>query len=232
MQLEPIPKSRLEQLPVFPLPATVLFPGTVLPLHIFEERYLAMVKDALASDKCIGIVMARDGDAADAMASNNAYAGIDADVHDVACGGRIVHTETLDDGRMNILVHGVERVRLVEELPPASHPYRRFRASSIPNPTPDVLEQAAPELARLQSSVLSLRSSVAKTDKQLVAVLGATSDPLELADILCAVLVGDPPMRQKLLASVDLRARLQAIIDTVADAMVRVGEPPRKARMN
>lgn len=220
--MEPAEKDDITALPVFPLPSTVLFPGTALPLHVFEPRYLQMVRDIQQSDALLGIVMIRE--------LQNEIAGR-VPLHDVACAGRIVHSEDLSDGRMNILVQGLHRVRLQEELPD-NKGYRRFHAQPIPDPDPSNIERASIELARLQSCVLSLRSSVAQTDQQLVEVLGTTSDPLELADILSAVLVHDPSERQAMLGAEDLKSRLQKLIDIVVDVMVRVGEPPQKARMN
>src|SRR5690606_40481887 len=79
-------------------------------------------------------------------------------VYPVACAGRIVHEERLSNGRYNILVHGLERVRLEEEFP-LQRGYRRFRTQRLL--TTDV-DQAGPELARLHSCVLSLRDSVAQ----------------------------------------------------------------------
>jgi len=209
----------LERLPVFPLPATVLFPGTALPLHIFEPRYAAMVEDAMADDGALGIVMLRDE--ADPMAPQ-------APIHRVACAGRIVHCERLPHERFNILVHGLDRVHLVDELP-LENGFRRFRTTRMDTTG---INLAGPELARLQSSVLNLRSSVERTDEQLVEVLKATSDPVDLTDILSAVLVPEPAMRQTLLETESLSERIAMLIDAVAEVMIRVGEPPALAKMN
>jgi Lon protease-like protein len=155
VSIEPITRSALERLPVFPLPATVQFPGTVLPLHIFEPRYVQMVRDAMAGDRALAIVMLKDDDGA--MEAQ-------AEIFDVACAGVIVHAEAVGSDRFNILVHGVHRVRLLDELP-LHEGYRRFRTQTIPPPTKTAIEQAGHELARLQSCVLSLRESVAHTDE-------------------------------------------------------------------
>lgn len=207
-------------LPLFPL-NTPLVPGLVLPLHIFEPRYVAMVRDALAGDRALAIVMLKDdGGAMEPRA----------EVYDVACAGVIIHAEQAGEDRFNILVHGLERVRLLDELP-LEHGYRRFRTQMIPPPTENAIEQAGAELARLQSCVLSLRESVAESDADLVEVMRATPDPIELADILSAVLVSDPLARQRLLATTDLGARLRLLIDGMTDVLVRVAEPER-AKMN
>lgn len=219
MTLEPLTDEILAELPVFPLPATVLFPGTALPLHVFEPRYRAMVEDAMADHRAIAIAMLHDD--ADPMDEH-------APIYPVACAGRIVHEERLSNGRYNILVHGLERVRLEEEFP-LLRGYRRFRTHRLS--TTDI-DEAGPELARLHSCVLSLRDSVAQTDEQLVEVLKITSDPEQLADILSAVLVTDPHLRQELLACESLKVRLSVLVDAVAEVMIRVGEPPQATKMN
>ena len=92
-------------LPIFPLPDVTFFPHTLLPLHVFEARYRAMVMDALARDRRLAIVRLRAGFEA-------AYAGKPA-VHAVAGVGEIVSFERLATGRYNILVRGDARVREV-----------------------------------------------------------------------------------------------------------------------
>jgi Lon protease-like protein len=94
-------------LPIFPLPNVVLFPNVFLPLHIFEPRYRAMVKDALASDRIIGMVLLRPGFEAE-------YAGRPP-VYPIGCAGLITHSEPLADGRFNIVLRGLEKFRMVGE---------------------------------------------------------------------------------------------------------------------
>src|SRR5262245_33728409 len=94
-------------IPIFPLPNVVLFPNVFLPLHIFEPRYRAMVKDALASDRIIGMVLLRPGFEA-------AHA-----VWPAVClregAGLITHSEPLADWRFNIVRRGLEKFRVTGE---------------------------------------------------------------------------------------------------------------------
>ncbi len=213
--------ATLRQLPVFALPSTVLFPGTVLPLHIFEPRYRRMVADVLAGDASLALVMQRsDGPPGDEPL-----------LHEVGCLGRIIHADELEGGRYNILLQGSHRVRLLEELP-REKPYRRFRANIIERPSGRDLGCAAQELGRLQSCVLSLRQSLETRDEQLCEVLRSTSDPIQLADVLAAAVVSDCDLQQHLLACESFAERVRALIDALADVMVRTGEPPKEARMN
>src|SRR5437016_14374624 len=83
---------------LFPLPNLVLFPQGMQPLHIFEPRYRQMTADALAGDRLIALVLPRPGWEAN-------YAG-NPDLHSVACLGKIVADQKMDDGCYNILLPG------------------------------------------------------------------------------------------------------------------------------
>jgi Lon protease-like protein len=96
----------MKRVPIFPLPNTVFFPRAKLPLHIFEPRYRQMVADALAGERLIVVVLLKPG-WEDEYYENPP-------VHDTATLGTIEEHELLPDGRYNILLQGVERVRLVE----------------------------------------------------------------------------------------------------------------------
>ena len=92
-------------IPLFPLPGVVLLPGTLLPLHIFEDRYRAMVADALRGDRTIGMAMLKPGWEA---------ASEDPAIHAVGGAGEIVESEELEDGRYNILLQARFRFRVLE----------------------------------------------------------------------------------------------------------------------
>jgi hypothetical protein len=94
-------------IPIFPLPNVVLFPEVPLPLHVFEPRYRAMVRDALAGSRLIGMTLLRPDWEAD-------YAGAP-DVYRVGCAGRIVDVTPLDDGKFNILLAGLREFEVTGE---------------------------------------------------------------------------------------------------------------------
>lgn len=94
-------------LPLFPLPNVVLFPNVFLPLHIFENRYRDMVRDALESERLIGMVLLRPEGLKD-------YEGTPP-VYPVGCSGLITHAAKLDDGRYNIILRGLEKFRVLDE---------------------------------------------------------------------------------------------------------------------
>ncbi|MBV9929495.1 MAG: LON peptidase substrate-binding domain-containing protein [Alphaproteobacteria bacterium] len=109
-----MPETALLRVPVFPLAGALLFPGAQLPLHIFESRYRAMVRDALGSDRLIGMIQPRDH--ADPPS-----------LFEIGCLGRIAAAEELDDGRFNIVLEGLGRFRIAREAEVAT-PYRQVDA--------------------------------------------------------------------------------------------------------
>ena len=102
------------RVPIFPLAGALLFPRSQLPLHIFEQRYRAMVRDALASDKMIAMVQPKDDGDPPALFG-------------LGCLGRIIASEELEDGRFNIVLAGVGRFRIAREAD-VTTPYRQVDA--------------------------------------------------------------------------------------------------------
>ena len=102
-QPEQIPPNDLIELPLFPL-NVVLFPGMRLPLHIFEERYKAMIGDCLEREEPFGIVLIKEGP----------EVGGPAEPFRVGTSARIINANHLEEGRMNILTRGDRRFQVVE----------------------------------------------------------------------------------------------------------------------
>jgi Lon protease-like protein len=100
--------------PIFPLAGALLFPRAQLPLHIFEPRYRAMVRDALAGDKLIAMVQSKDGQEPPQLFGTG-------------CLGEIVSSEELPDGRFNIVLEGTQRFRIAAEAD-VTTPYRQVDA--------------------------------------------------------------------------------------------------------
>ena len=94
--------STLLRVPVFPLAGALLFPRSQLPLHIFEPRYRAMTRDAMAGDRLIAMVQPKDHAEPPAL-------------FEVGCLGRIGMCEELDDGRFNLVLEGLSRFRIARE---------------------------------------------------------------------------------------------------------------------
>jgi hypothetical protein len=94
-------------LPIFPLTGVLLLPRGRLPLNIFEPRYLAMTRDALAGERLIGMV----------QPSNPGASGSNPPVYPTGCAGRITSFAETEDGRFLITLTGTSRFRIREELP-------------------------------------------------------------------------------------------------------------------
>lgn len=106
--------SEPQRISIFPLGGALLFPRMHLPLHVFEPRYRALVSDAMARDRRIGMIQPNGR-------------GDDAPLFGMGCLGRIAQVEALDDGRYNIVLEGLARFRLVRELDVAT-PFRQVEA--------------------------------------------------------------------------------------------------------
>lgn len=106
--------TETKRLSIFPLPGALLFPGMHLPLHIFEERYRALINDAMARDRRIGMIQPKTS-------------GDTPELFDIGCVGKIIDIEALDDGRFNIVLEGVARFRVLEELD-SSTAFRQVQA--------------------------------------------------------------------------------------------------------
>lgn len=103
--------SKLTRVPLFPLSGAILFPRSHLPLHIFEERYRAMVQDAMAGPGRIAMIQPSDDSDKPSL-------------YQVGCVGELVGVEELDDGRFNIMLLGSQRFRLIAEADGGT-PYRQ-----------------------------------------------------------------------------------------------------------
>jgi Lon protease-like protein len=124
------------EIPVFPLAGVLLLPGGRLPLNIFEPRYLAMTRDAIRSERVIGMIQP-----AEPERPGHAPA-----LQQVGCAGRITAFSETDDGRYLITLGGLARFRIASELPIVSG-YRRVQAEFAPF-AEDMAENPALELDR------------------------------------------------------------------------------------
>ena len=190
--------------PIFPLPDVTFFPHTLLPLHVFEARYRAMVIDALERDRRLAVVKLRPGYEA-------TYAG-KPEVHPVAGLGEIVSCERLSTGRYNILLRGESRVRLEQELP-SDTLYRLVRGRRLADKEPST--DVAPALARIRAACKTLLSALSRPADLLDTALAEGQATGVIADRVAAAVLPDADTRQRLLEMLDVGAR----VTTVADAI-------------
>jgi len=107
-------------LPVFPLSGVLLLPEGRLPLNIFEPRYLAMVEDALAARRLIGVIQPNEATVAAANAPGDVRPGaapvVEPTLYDTGCAGRIVSFSETGDGRFLVTLAGTCRFRIAREV--------------------------------------------------------------------------------------------------------------------
>jgi len=190
-------------LPIFPLPNLVFFPHTLLPLHIFEPRYRAMVTDSLARDKRLAVVGLKPGYEARYDGKPPVYA--------VAGAGEIVQWQRLPTGRYNILLRGDYRIRIEAELPTDTL-YRMVRAVVLEDQHPaEDAAGLAPLVEQVKGSCLRLIEAVGRSSPALEKAFRSAQPPGVIADQVASAILPDPPLRQELLETMDVKARLRRL---------------------
>jgi Lon protease-like protein len=192
-------------LPLFPLPSSVLFPNVFLPLHVFEPRYRDMVADALASDRLVGVALLCPGWERD-------YEGRPP-VYPIGCGGVITHVEPLTDGCYNIVLRGLQRYRIVDEL--ESHRYRQAIVDWIEEPEiagddRDVIRDKRLRLETLLA--LAGERGVARARTTEARIPAAMADE-DLVNALAQHLDFEPLEKQALLERHSLRTRVESLVE-------------------
>jgi uncharacterized protein len=205
-----------DRFPVFPLRGAMLLPGGNLPLNIFEPRYLQMVRDAMRTDRVIGMIQPKA----------EAEDGAEPELYGTGCVGRITNFSETDDGRFLITLTGVSRFDVAQELTVAT-PYRqvvadfaRWRADLHPTPPPDELKAS---LSRVLKAYFDLHGIEADWS----AIEGA---PLAgLVTSLCMICPFEPGEKQALLeaADIDRQARLLIALMEMETMAERAGSTAR-----
>lgn len=181
------------RLSVFPLAGALLFPRMHLPLHIFEPRYRAMVSDALARDRRIGMVQPRARGERPAL-------------FDVGCVGRIAEVEALPDGRFDIVLEGLARFTILRELD-VTTPFRQVEAELEPASAGETLALA--ERASLEIESRRFADSLGyAVDWEAVSRL----DDESLVNGIAQIAPFDAASKQALLEAERLSARAELIV--------------------
>jgi Lon protease-like protein len=198
-----------DTLPIFPLSGVLLMPGGKLPLNVFEPRYLAMVFDALAGHRMIGMVQPQQpgGYAGDGMPTDDGRPP----VHRIGCAGRIVSFNETEDGRLLLALSGVCRFEIVRELDLAQGGYRRV--SSVFSPFRADLDHAD-ETVELDRERLIAALSAFFRSRNLSTDWDAVKQSADanLVTSLSMVLPFGPAEKQALLEAADSSARAKLLI--------------------
>jgi Lon protease-like protein len=197
--------SAVIHIPIFPLPDVVLFPHTLLPLHIFEPRYRQMVRDCLDGDRRLAMALLRPG-------WENDYYGRPP-IYPIAGAGEIIQHEELPDGRFNILLRGTMRIGITAELP-SDKPYRAARARPLPDRYPDANPRAlADRIERLKVFYLRILSEVQKGQGEIAKIFSGVKDPGIIVDRIAGAAIAAAETRQQVLETVEVATRLTIVQD-------------------
>jgi ATP-dependent Lon protease len=181
----------IRELPLFPLPEVVLFPGRPLPLHIFEYRYRMMMNTILEDDRRFGVLMIDPSTG---------------EISDVGCCAEVLRYQRLPDDRMKVLTLGQQRFRVLEYV--REKPYRVGLVEWIDDKyTGQDLHGLAKEVDRLLHDVVNLSAKL--TDQNLELPDDLPVLPVELSYWVAGNLYGVASEQQSLLELQDTAERLQ-----------------------
>jgi Lon protease-like protein len=189
-----------EMLPLFPL-GTVLYPGMVLPLHIFEDRYRQLVRDLLAQPepRRFGVIAIRKG-------RETGIDGVES-LYDIGCTATLRRVEEQDDGRFNVITVGTQRFRLLEL--DQTRPYLCGRVELLADDPADPAA-AAPVVRAVQSAFRAYLNVLSESGGATVRISDLPDEAELLSFVVAAAMVIDLPERQGLLAEPDTLRRLAA----------------------
>lgn len=189
-------------LPLFPLGHTVLFPGVVLPLHVFEERYRELVRTLVelpeTAPRRFGVVAIRQGwevgeDAAEAL-------------HEVGCAAQLRRVSRYPDGRFDIVTVGADRFRL-RGVDRTSRPYLVGTVEWLPADPPSTDHALAAAVGSLFTEYAAVAAALQARPVEQVEL---PADPGELSYLVASAAVLTPEDRQWLLEATSATARLKA----------------------
>ncbi|MBI2171641.1 MAG: LON peptidase substrate-binding domain-containing protein [Chloroflexi bacterium] len=181
-------------LPIFPL-QVVLFPFSLLPLQVFEERYKQMLHDCLLADSRFGVALIKEG----------AEVGEPAVPHGTGTIARIRRVTPMDEGRLGVLAMGERRFEIQEIV--QWKPYEKARIRVIeeeagdPPPTQQEIEAVREKAGPFLRSILGLRGGWTRT-------VVAPSGPIDLSFFIASVIRSDATVRQRILEAPTAKKRL------------------------
>jgi Lon protease-like protein len=207
--------SGVSELPLFPLPI-VLFPGVPLPLHIFEPRYRQMLGDIRAGHNLFGLSY---------FDASNSEKEIPPAGH-VGCVAEVTETQTLPDGRSNILTVGVIRYR-IEEYVERGNPYLVVRVSFFEDEDEDndLLTESSHEVAETFTRIARAVRIINDERTSLPDI--SNTDPQRLSFLVAAAMEVDTDVKQELLELRLTFERLRRLRDMLARAVASYEERAR-----
>jgi Lon protease-like protein len=189
-------------IPLFPLPNMVFFPKTFLPLHIFEPRYRAMVRDASEGDQLIGLVLLKDGWEQD-------YEGTPP-VHQVGCAGKIIALESLPDGRYNLMLHGLCRFTIESESRANT-----YREAQVRRPREADWRRVSDGVLKELLETVGLIADRPTMFQELTALLEASGDQEQVVNLVSSELPLTENEKQFLLEADNLEQQARRLVDCI-----------------
>ncbi len=188
--------NELLEIPLFPL-NLVLFPGMPLPLHIFEERYKSMIGDCMRYNTPFGVSLIRSGQ----------EVGAPADPYTIGTTTRVLRSQMLEQGRLNIMTKGERRFEIIEVTQEDPHVAALVRQLDEPvgEGFSGVSSELTEEFTKLMQSLVSLSGGY-------TAQVDIPEDPVELSYMIAANLEAPIPMRQELLEASTAADRLNRLV--------------------
>ena len=188
------------EIPIIVLSQAVLFPNSLLPLHIFEDRYRAMLRSALDSGRIFGVAQELEwGDPALPVPDLAPVMGIGVIR---ACVERTV-------GTLDLILQGLARVEIVGET--LSEPFRTVQIRAVSTEVSDTTQtQILADQLRQQSRALRQRGY--QMPQKMDQYLASVEDPEVIGDLMAAAFIQDPEIRQEVLETSDLESRLEIIL--------------------
>lgn len=208
-----------EIVPVFPLPEVVLFPRTILPLHIFEPRYRQMMADVLLSDRVIAVALLRPG-------YEPHYYTRRAPIHATIGVGQVVESEKVPDGNYNLLLRGAARAIIVEEI--EERPYRLAQIEPVYTFCSGSAEQAERLCRDLFAAVRDNPGIDTSLREHWLKLADVELDLDELTDLLAAGMPVESELRQLLLEEPDAVERARMLLDQVR-TVAAIAQAQRRA---
>lgn len=206
------PQDCPRTIPLFPLSGALLLPRGEMPLNVFEPRYLAMVDDALAGRRVIGIIQPLDGAAADDPAPA---------LYQVGCAGRVTQWAETGDGRYLITLTGVARFRLAEELD-VTTPYRQAKIDYEPFTVDFSARAGEDEVDR--DGVIAALAAFVEANELKVDWRGVKNAPNEaLVNALSMMSPYGAKEKQALLEAPDLKQRAEMLVAITEIELARTG---------
>lgn len=208
-------ESACDAMPLFPLPGAVFLPHTLLPLHVFEARYRALIEDTLAAEGYLAIPRLRPG-------WEKTYDG-SPPIFEVAGFGKIIRHQPLPDGRSNVLILGLGRMLIKGELPTDTDyriGYGGLLKDSVPlGGSPALAAQAA----RLRVMAGQALASKPKTAERVVRLMEHSPEPIPFINGMAHIVLPDVEARQSFLELDTVDARIETLEGVLAGSLLQGG---------